>query len=382
MNPRSAHLDMLRGLAALLVVFGHVRAFLLVDYADIAAPGLATKALYLIGGMGHQAVIVFFALSGHLVGGGAIATMRAGRWRLSRYALARLTRLWIVLVPALAATLAWDALGRAFAPAAYDGAWSALLASGPSAGALARSDVATALANVLFLQTILVPPLGSNGPLWSLANEFWYYVAFPPLAALTLLRPLPSATLALLAPATLVALLAPPGFVVLFAVWAAGAAACAWPRARTFSIFAAPVALALALFARARGAESGLAEDVALGVCVAIALPGLARAPLPRGRLYATCATALSNVSYTLYATHFPPLFALWATLVAPRQFPPGAHAAALACAALAVALLQAALIWLLFERHTAHWRNALAARFFADAPTDAAPSPRSAGAP
>ena len=33
--------------------------------------------------------------------------------------------------------------------------------------------------NALFLQTILVPVLGTNGPLWSLAYEFWYYAVFP-----------------------------------------------------------------------------------------------------------------------------------------------------------------------------------------------------------
>ena len=32
--------------------------------------------------------------------------------------------------------------------------------------------------NLLQLQTIIVSSLGSNGPLWSLANEWWYYVLF------------------------------------------------------------------------------------------------------------------------------------------------------------------------------------------------------------
>ena len=31
----------------------------------------------------------------------------------------------------------------------------------------------------MFLQTIRVPTFGTNGALWSLANEFWYYVLFP-----------------------------------------------------------------------------------------------------------------------------------------------------------------------------------------------------------
>jgi len=35
------------------------------------------------------------------------------------------------------------------------------------------------LVNGLFLQTILGPTYGSNGPLWSLAYEWWYYILFP-----------------------------------------------------------------------------------------------------------------------------------------------------------------------------------------------------------
>jgi len=36
----------------------------------------------------------------------------------------------------------------------------------------------TFLGNLMQLQTIVVSSFGSNGPLWSLANEWWYYVAF------------------------------------------------------------------------------------------------------------------------------------------------------------------------------------------------------------
>ncbi len=40
-------------------------------------------------------------------------------------------------------------------------------------------NLQTFLGNVACLQTIFVPGFGSNGPLWSLANEFWYYFLFP-----------------------------------------------------------------------------------------------------------------------------------------------------------------------------------------------------------
>jgi peptidoglycan/LPS O-acetylase OafA/YrhL len=35
------------------------------------------------------------------------------------------------------------------------------------------------LGNIAFLQNTLVPVFGSNGPLWSLNYEFWYYIMFP-----------------------------------------------------------------------------------------------------------------------------------------------------------------------------------------------------------
>lgn len=37
----------------------------------------------------------------------------------------------------------------------------------------------------MFLQTRFTPVFGSNGPLWSLFNEFWYYVLFPALGLST-----------------------------------------------------------------------------------------------------------------------------------------------------------------------------------------------------
>ncbi|KRS21175.1 hypothetical protein AAY72_10000 [Alishewanella sp. WH16-1] len=35
------------------------------------------------------------------------------------------------------------------------------------------------IGNAFYLQTIIVPTFGTNGALWSLANEFWYYILFP-----------------------------------------------------------------------------------------------------------------------------------------------------------------------------------------------------------
>ncbi|QNA83239.1 acyltransferase family protein [Sphingomonas sp. So64.6b] len=76
---RFEHLDMVRGLAALLVLVGHVRGFVFVDYSDLTGSKLPFAPLYVIGGLGHQAVILFFALSGFLVGGRAMREIRQGK---------------------------------------------------------------------------------------------------------------------------------------------------------------------------------------------------------------------------------------------------------------------------------------------------------------
>jgi len=44
------------------------------------------------------------------------------------------------------------------------------------------------LENLGFVQTVSVPVYGTNGPLWSLANEFWYYVMFSLIAVAAIQR--------------------------------------------------------------------------------------------------------------------------------------------------------------------------------------------------
>src|ERR1700730_16114723 len=183
MNVRGArfvHLDMLRGLAALGVLVGHTRGFLINGYAATAPHSLFDQLFYFVNGLGHQSVIAFFALSGLLVGGPALRDIITGRWHWGPYMLRRLTRLWTVLIPALLLTWVLDTAGGALGGhAGYEGAFYGESFSGPSPGQPADLSLPTFLANMLFVQTIVAPVFGSNGPLWSLANEFWYYITFP-----------------------------------------------------------------------------------------------------------------------------------------------------------------------------------------------------------
>ena len=147
------------------------------DFAAVHHYRALWAPFYVLCGAGDQAVMVFFVLSGYFVGGSVIRAFRAEEFYWTRYLTHRLVRLWIVLIPALLLGALWDHLGLLFdrAPALYSGGNGNDMFSDVAG----RLSLDCMLGNVAFLQTLLVPPFGSNGSLWSLAYEFWYYVAFP-----------------------------------------------------------------------------------------------------------------------------------------------------------------------------------------------------------
>ncbi|MDQ0917493.1 acyltransferase family protein [Paenibacillus sp. V4I5] len=53
---------------------------------------------------GSQAVMVFFVLSGYFISSSILKAISENRWSWSDYLLRRVTRLWIVLLPALLLT--------------------------------------------------------------------------------------------------------------------------------------------------------------------------------------------------------------------------------------------------------------------------------------
>jgi peptidoglycan/LPS O-acetylase OafA/YrhL len=83
------------------------------------------------------------------------------------------------LLPALAVTALGDAITFHMAPAVLSGAFAQAWHSGPGYQCPWSGSLWTLIGNICFLQTILVPVYGSNSPMWSLANEFWYYFLFP-----------------------------------------------------------------------------------------------------------------------------------------------------------------------------------------------------------
>ena len=107
-SERSLFLHYLRFFSALIVCLGHTKEFLFVHMDETAH--VLEKVTRLFLGLGSSAVLVFFFLSGYLVGGNEIVNFVKKKLNFSNYIFNRLTRLWIVLLPALLATFALNAL--------------------------------------------------------------------------------------------------------------------------------------------------------------------------------------------------------------------------------------------------------------------------------
>lgn len=179
-NEEYEGLNWLRGISAILVLIHHARPFLFQNFQAMNSSGFIEKIFFITTGLGTSAVMVFFVLSGYLVGGSVIKSLDGNDWKWTNYMVARLSRLWTVLIPCLIITFILDYIGIHFLKSEfYTGGLYLNYFSGPKMGQGTHLDMATFLGNLLFLQGIFTEVLGTNGPLWSIAYEFWYYVLFP-----------------------------------------------------------------------------------------------------------------------------------------------------------------------------------------------------------
>ncbi len=365
----SVHMDACRAIAAFLVFAGHARLLFFGEHGGrgAAATAVGSEAGAHGNGLGHQAVIVFFVLSGYLVGGSAWRAIRERRWSWHSYLLQRLTRLWIVLIPALLIGGALDHIGlHIFPPGSiYTGppGQSMVTASLP-----ARAGASALLGNLFFLQDILTPTYGTNDPLWSLANEFWYYLAFPSfLLALLPGRPL-LRRLSYLALGAAMLLFAGRSISALFPVWLLGFAVALLPlaavRRRRMGFALGFLQFAAAnVLARTHALPLSIGDQL-LGLSFAVFLYCLlqARAPV-RSMLYQRAAVRLASFSYTLYVVHLPFLAFVCACALEPwRPWAKNpAHYALFLLVAMAV-YGYAFLLYLAFESRTDKVRRSIVA--------------------
>ncbi len=361
----SVHLDALRGFAAFSVLLGHWRDAFFIDYRALPHHNILMATAYLVTSLGRQWVIVFFVMSGYLVGGSVLRSFHTGSWSWRSYLLARMTRLYIVLVPALflGGAIDWIGMHMAGAESIYSGL------SGMHALSVNIHSTLTwpnLFGNLLFLQWAAFPivighkisPLGTNGPLWSLCNEFWYYMAFP--VAVLLFSRNKSIWLRIIC---LLGLIAWSWFVgreiaLLGIPWLMGVLVgyLPAPRVRGQAMRAMAVAASLLLLGAGLILDKwlgSLAGDIGFGTIVAFLIwvtLHCAKSPLPSA--YVRVARRAARSSYTLYLVHLPLLIFLKATLHLPRALP-GWHTLLVSIGVMVVLLLYAQAVYQVFERHT-----------------------------
>ena len=331
----SAHLDLIRAAAAWAVMWGHLRGLFFVDFPDISHQTAWLGSIYFLTGFGHQAVMVFFVLSGFFISSAILKRHAMQTWSWADYAIDRMTRLYVVLIPGLLFGLLWDFAGsRLFA---WTGLYSHPLPNLGYGIAQAGLTVKDFLGNIFFLQTIVCATFGSNAPLWSLANEFWYYVLFPVALSAGFFwasrswRRAVTFTILTLA----VAIFVGPGILIPFLVWLAGCAlAFAYVGSKLESrrwLIAYFVASSIALAACLAAARVGnprkfFGGDIYVGSAFALFLFGVLQLNFSgRSDRYSQFTHRCAGFSYSLYVLHFPLLLFLRAWLAPAQRWQPDA---------------------------------------------------------
>jgi peptidoglycan/LPS O-acetylase OafA/YrhL len=201
-------LDGLRGLAALWVLLHHARWLLWEGYEAYQQHAASYSAwdralVYILAPLrdGHAAVLFFFVLSGFVIHYGYAKKLAAYHAWMNRpktpectewashqlpagevnfgwwgYFKRRARRLYPPLLLALVLTFALDSFGTTLGWAIY---------RHETPYGLINSEIHsdrglnTALGNLAFLMRGWVDCFGTNGPLWSLHFEWWFYMIYP-----------------------------------------------------------------------------------------------------------------------------------------------------------------------------------------------------------
>lgn len=143
-------LNFLRFMAALIVVIGHMN---MLEFSDLGRE---------VGKYGHSMVILFFVISGYIIG----RTTLDQKPDAKTYLINRASRIYVVALPSLMLCFAAILLIPGI--------------EGANVQVTAGAHIALALESIFFLNQswggFQNPPL--NPPFWSLCYEVWYYIIF------------------------------------------------------------------------------------------------------------------------------------------------------------------------------------------------------------
>lgn len=313
-------IDLARWLAAFVVMIGHARFPLLKGYASLAPEQRPfwVQGWYFVTGYFVEAVLIFFVLSGFLVGGMVCARLKRGNFEPTGYAIDRFSRLYTAFLPALLLTVLLTWVGATWfnATGLYDASNPTFAEKDTAIAFFANSGIGTFLGNAAMLQFYFVEPYGSNPPLWTLSSEFWFYTVFGLAAASTLQKGLPRIAMAILALAAAIVL--GPMFWLYLGMWLIGVLAAIIRPPKLSLAIPALLLLTMLLLLR-RYADAALAPSdllrfsIQYGICLAMGMLLLGwRSHPPRWAIPLAAANKfMADFSYSLYLTHFPVMILL-----------------------------------------------------------------------
>jgi peptidoglycan/LPS O-acetylase OafA/YrhL len=304
----------MRWVSAMLVVIAHTANLMVARLIDTPI-SLRSPYLYFwtfIAGFGHQAVTIFYILSGFLVGGPLLSVIqREGAIPWRRYFTDRVVRIYLVLIPSLFYCFILDRISYRINPGVvnefieYHSAWTVFLG------------------NLLNLQNFFIPFYGSNGPIGTLAIEMWFYISFPLLLAPFCRRYPLSRRISLFIVAIVLNVtlgLAQPTYLLGFLIWGTGVAArnydspaFRYPSLTTGFFFASLVGIRVVM---RREMSANVADlfisDLFLATALYCVLVMIRQMPEAQQSFFFWKGhKKLAGFSYSVYLLHMPTLFLL-----------------------------------------------------------------------
>ena len=180
-------LDALRGFAAIYVLVGHARWLLWEGYefGYMTHPGTYSAfnkiLMYFFScfKFGNEAVLFFFVLSGFVIHYSVSRRIdKEGSFKPGDYLLKRVKRIYPPLLIAILITFIADRAGLAMRLPVY---FSQTPYPSINENIHPQLTLPVLFGNLFFVQKIYTPVWGTDGPLWSLMYEWWFYMLYIPL---------------------------------------------------------------------------------------------------------------------------------------------------------------------------------------------------------
>lgn len=299
-NKKYLWLDLLRATAALIVFLGHTREIVFLTFTKVtSSTSPLTKFFYFVSGMGPESVMIFFVLSGFFITKSIDVAIKSDKFQLYKYISARLSRLWMVLIPVLIFGFIFDYIRVTY---------------------YLQDDYSfnsqTFFGNLFFMQGILTKTYGSNGALWSLSYEWWFYMFFPFLyiSVYNLSKDKKIALLNAIILLVLVSIISifNQKIIIYFGVWLLGGLSYfilkKYLKSKVKYFYLQLISSLSLLFlcmslSRLHLVPSQIIGDFLIGISCCYLIVLLAKIPQKKD---IKIITFMSNISYSLYAFHFP----------------------------------------------------------------------------